>query len=158
VRLRCVICGGEQEAEHLAVACAGCGARGAMKMVSARAGLLQPGEPVCGPSRVPITRGRESEMRGPLEEPLEVTRARASIRRSLGERGLSAEAAEREAIKMVPIQCGLCGGTDDGCRVCLGRATAPTQRLLDERAGAGRRRGSRRAAKRPPGPVARVSE
>lgn len=157
MKLRCVICEHTQEAEHLAVACGGCGARGAMQVVATNAGL-RPGEPVVGPSRVPITRGRESALRGADEEPLEVTRARNKRRLELVAAGLSLSEARQKAVEDVPIQCGRCGGEDRACPVCRGRAMAPTDKLRQERAGAGERRGSRRTTKRPPGRVARVSE
>jgi hypothetical protein len=55
MRLRCVVCGWEGDFEHLAVRCGGCGAAQAMKPAPG-AGMLQPGEPICGPSRVQTNR------------------------------------------------------------------------------------------------------
>jgi hypothetical protein len=155
MKLRCVVCQHQQEAEHLAVRCEGCGAAKSMQMVATFDGL-KPGEPICGPSKVPHSRGVESQLRGPLEEPLHVTRERAQVYRVSIGGGMTRENARAYAIRQVPIQCGRCGGDDPRCNVCLGVATVPTDRLREERAPKQKRRP--RKTRTPQGRVARVSE
>jgi hypothetical protein len=134
VKLRCMVCDHRQDGEHLAVRCEGCGARQSMTFAPV-AGGLRPGEPIVGMSRAPITRLPLSQMRGPYDEPLEVTRERNAHQRTLVAVGVDPLEAYRRAEAEVPIQCGRCGGEDAGCNVCLGRATAPTEALAHAKRG-----------------------
>lgn len=153
MKLRCAVCQHVQEAEHVAVRCGGCGSSKAMQMV-ATVGGLRPGEPICGPSRVPISGGSRAAMRGAYEEPVEVTRERWVVYMGLLDTGLRRPDALRESRRRVPVQCGRCGGDDAGCPVCGGLATAPTEALRAARAPrAASKRGSRR-----PKRVARVAD
>jgi hypothetical protein len=143
VKLLCKLCQHVQDAEHLAVRCGGCGARQSMTFAPG-APTLKPGEPIVGPSRAPITGG----LRGPLDEPLDVTRQRHAAMMAMVRAGVNMEVARNRAMNEVPVQCGRCGGELAGCKVCGGVATAPTAALVEERTrrGGTRRRGRKAAA------------
>lgn len=158
MKLRCVVCEHVQDAEHLAVACEGCGARQTMKMAPVEGGL-RPGEPIVGVSRVPISRPPLSQLRGPLDEPLEVTRQRHRLAGVLMEQGVRLEEARARALAEVPVQCGSCGGRSVACGYCCGRATAPTEAWRAARAKPAAKVKRKRRPKAPPGgSVARVAD
>lgn len=145
----CVVCRWCGQAENLGGRCPSCGAD-ALRPGSTLGWKL--GEPMVGLSRVPLTRPPEGQLRGPLDEPLDVTRERVGVKRQLLDGGMAPVDAQRESEQRVPVQCGSCGGGDDHCRHCGGRASAPTAELGRQRAAAAKKRPGRRK-----GAVARVA-
>lgn len=138
MKLVCKLCQHKQDGDHLAVRCEGCGEGRCMTFAPTTEGW-KPGEPMVGPSRVAITGGSRAAMRGPQQEPLEVTRERRAAFEE-ARRGYPLEQARAMALLRVPVQCGLCGGVKPDCAVCRGVATVPTAELAARLAPKRRRR------------------